>query len=145
MENNEEKHSPDLSSLLNSLLSNPETLSKIGATISKYTNEENATPPPPDSENNNNPQENNLNLSENDNQIANTSPTSSQISINAFAEKLPELLSLFLSSDAKNNPQSKQQIALLLAIKPYLSARRQELIDSFVKISQISDIIKKIT
>lgn len=142
MENNEEKREVDLSSLLTSLLSNPDALSKMGDTIAKYTAGDNS---PPSNNNSDNIESiattsnNNLDKSES------KSPTFLQSENNSMATKLPELLSLLSSKNSSNNPAAKQQIALLLAIKPYLSNRRQELIDSFIKISQFSEILKKIT
>ena len=142
MESNEEKREIDLSSLLTSLLSNSDALSKMGDTIAKYTNGDNS---PPNNNNSDNIENANATNDDISDKSESTFPTFLQSENNPMATKLPELLSLLSSKSSSNNPASKQQIALLLAIKPYLSNRRQELIDSFIKISQFSEILKKIT
>ena len=111
------KTSADLSSILSSLLSNPDAISKVNGIISQYTS------------------------SDGENKAA--SETAPSESAEPPSEtKIPDLLSLISSSAPTQN---KEQTALLLAIRPYLSPHRRELIDGFIRMSKLTDIIKKLT
>ena len=68
------------------------------------------------------------------------------------AGELIRTLSPMLSMlSSRPNPQSgggkdaDRRAALLIALRPYLSESRQEAIDHIVKISQVSDLIKRST
>lgn len=66
-------------------------------------------------------------------------------------DKLPEIMSVLapvLSGEtddfrSRKSPAS-QKTALLYALKPFLSSSRQDAIDTAIKISRISDLIKKL-
>lgn len=130
----------DVSSLLSTLLSSPESLSKIGDIIAKHTKEENRDFSPPNQQN---PQ-NTSNISNIFDEIPHISEDASTTSQNEIKEHTPDnpldFLS-FLSSEKLNFLAIKdEQIALLLAIRPYLSEHRREVIDAFLKISKIAKI-----
>ena len=135
----------DLSSLIGTLFSNPEALSKIGNIISKIGESENNTNSPQITDysaNNANNNENQSNYSDKSNA---PSPTSENIEHNNIVSKLPDILSKITSSTAENSVENKQQIALLLAIRPYLSEHRKELIDTFIKMNRLGSIFKNLT
>ena len=130
----------DVSSLLSTLLSSPESLSKIGDIIAKHTKEENRDFSPPNQQN---PQTTS-NISNIFDEIPHKSEETSTTSQNEIKEHTPEnpldFLS-FLSSEKLSLLAIKdEQIALLLAIRPYLSEHRREVIDAFLKISKIAKI-----
>lgn len=130
----------DVSSLLSTLLSSPESLSKIGDIIAKHTKEENRDFSPPNQQN---PQ-NTSNISNIFDEIPHISEDASTTSQNEIKEHTPDnpldFLS-FLSSEKLNFLAIKdEQIALLLAIRPYLSEHRREVIDAFLKIRKIAKI-----
>lgn len=135
----------DVSSLIGTLFSNPEALSKIGNIISKIGESENNTNPPQSInylDNNADNNENNSNYSE---QTNTSSPTFQNIEHENIVSKLPDILSKITSSTAENSVENKQQIALLLAIRPYLSEHRKELIDTFIKMNRLGSIFKNLT
>lgn len=139
------RSSSDLSTILASALSNPELLSKMGEMLSRATQSTIGNDSPPNKEISENAERHTGNLS---NDIANSeepSPTF-QNSINPDITKLlPEILSLLSSQKAEISTENKQQTALLLAIRPYLSERRRELIDSFIRFDRISSALRKLT
>jgi hypothetical protein len=65
-------------------------------------------------------------------------------------DKLPEIISVIspMLSGKQSQPHSKasddNRTALLYALKPYLSSGRQEIIDSIIKISKVSEMIKRL-
>lgn len=115
--NESAKTSADLSSILGSLLSNPDAISKVNGIISQYTSSDGEK-----------------------NDTSEASPT--EAAEPASEAKIPDLLSLISSSTPTQN---KEQTALLLAIRPYLSPHRRELIDGFIRMSKLTDILKKLT
>ncbi len=129
---------------LSSLLSNPQTLSKISDILSKHgivSESENRD---------NSPQINNLKEQEvSNNDIPNNnehlSPTSSNLDNSDILGKMPMILSLFSSTGGENSMLNKQQNDLLCAIRPYLSTRRQEVLDSLIKFERLGAILKKLT
>ena len=61
--------------------------------------------------------------------------------------KLPELISLIgplLGAPAKRSSETDKKLALLCALKPYLSPKRCETVDYITKISKLGDTIKHI-
>lgn len=63
------------------------------------------------------------------------------------AVQLPEILSAIspLLSGGESTPaESDRRIALLCALRPYLSPERQEVIDYMMKFSKIGDLLKKL-
>lgn len=146
MSENTESTSPqfDISSLVSTLLSNPDTISKLGDILSKFAPNENGANSPLnsnfDNENNKN-DESFENLASNDAISSPTEQETSNPNLNLDFSKISSILSgIALPQKHKIN----NQIALLLAIKPYLSPRRKELIDSFIKISNFGEIFKSI-
>ena len=128
--------------LLSALLSNPDSLSKLSAILSKFTSEENGTVSPPKSNLDkimDNAQDNHDQNIDDIENISPTEPTKSTIDSSMDFSKIITILST-ISHPQK--PQNNRQIALLLAIKPYLSARRKDLIDSFIQITNFSEIFK---
>lgn len=135
--------SPDLSTLLSSLISNPEILTKMGSIISNLNNTQNSNNSPLDSNNqgsNGDFEENNGN---NSSTINNISPTFQDFNLETILSKMPGILSEISSSKDENSLVTKQQITLLLAIRPYLSERRKELIDTFIKMNKLGAIFQK--
>ncbi|MBO5715901.1 MAG: hypothetical protein J6S23_05865 [Clostridia bacterium] len=130
--------------LISALLSNPETLSKLSGILSKFTTGENITNSPPQNTleaNVDNKGADNNEIINANSDISPTEPISSNSNSNIDFSKIAPIFSMLNApSKAKNN----RQIALLLAIKPYLSPRRKELIDSFIKITNFSEILKNI-
>ena len=135
----------DLSTLFSSLVSNPEIMSTMGNIISNLSANQNDVTPPL----NDNFQGNNENSNENnENNIVNNeenSPTFQNLDPSDILSKIPNILSNFSSTKAEDSIATKQQIALLLAIRPYISERRKELIDTFIKMSKLGAIFKNLT
>lgn len=129
---------------LSSLLSSPQTLSKISDILSKHGIVS-------DSENrDSSPQINDLKEQEvlNDDIPDNnehSSPTLSNIDNSDILGKMPMILSLFSSVGGENSMLNKQQNDLLRAIRPYLSTRRQEVLDSLIKFERLGAMLKKLT
>lgn len=140
-ENTEEtKNIPDLSTLFNTLISNPEAMAKISGTISKFIQSESDVVPPQSKENppsddiiSPSDEENNANDVENP-------PTSTNSDFTDALSKLPSLIRKLSTPSTESSFADKQQIALLLAIRPYLSPHRKELIDTFIKMNKFSAI-----
>lgn len=131
-------NTPDLSSILGELLSNKELMDKIGEIAG-----------------NSKPQENT-------NTEGTTSPTSAtpadstnapQTSIDSLLSnpdimsKLPEVISVIKplmsgKAEEKSHPAFDKRLALLIALKPYLSPKRCEAIDYITKMSKLSETFK---
>lgn len=147
MSENSEKdtQNPNLSSLITNLISNPEMISKMGDILSKIEINNNQGISPQEASNNNNcvnnsPQSPSINT---ENVIS--SPTLQSQDVGNILLKLPEFLSKISSSKSEDSVATKQQIALLLAIRPYLSDHRKELIDTFIKMNRLGSIFKNLT
>lgn len=136
---------PDLSAMLLNMLNSPDAMAKISSVLSVLSNPSIANAPPPSEENTANtdstPDTNSQNLKEN----STPSPTFSNSELGDISQKLPELLSLLSAQKSRQNTASTQQISLLLAIKPYLSPRRRELIESFIQINRLGDVLKALS
>ncbi len=143
VENNNK--SPDVSTLLATVLSNPEALSKMGEIIAKSTRELNGENPPQTEDNLRNIDNNAESSGDNTDIQKDASPTFQNLINPEVISKLPDILSLLSSQKAPSSEQSRQQAALLLAIRPYLSEHRRELIDTFIKLDRLWDILKKLT
>jgi hypothetical protein len=74
-----------------------------------------------------------------------SSPTLSNIDNSDILGKMPMILSLFSSVGGENSMLNKQQNDLLRAIRPYLSTRRQEVLDSLIKFERLGAMLKKLT
>ena len=140
-----EGHSQDISGALFSFLSNPDAIGKLSGILSKYTNA---------SDNTNSPQgedfskENDTSDTQSDENIAvssTSSPTNKNSSNLNLGLDFSKIASILGGNSPEKAQKNKEQIALLLAIRPYLSPRRQELIDSFIKINHIGEILNKIS
>ena len=144
MNENDEKtgSAPNPTDIISALLSNPETVSKLSGILSKFTSSENVTNPPPEDIFSSNNTANSTNNNVSTTTINSDSPTesiSNDLNLGIDFSKIAPIFSMLKApSNAKNN----RQIALLLAIKPYLSSRRKELIDSFIQITNFSEIFK---
>ena len=123
MEQNSQK--PDLSSILNSVLSNPEALSSImsaignvsaGNSTQTQTNEQSYIPPP---------------------EVSTAPSREESPAVPAFRGGAD----LFPSSSAH---QSKKERELLLALKPFLSRRRCDTLDSFIRIYDVISLLGRI-
>ena len=147
MNENAEKETSkmDVSTLITNLLSNPETISKIGNIISNIGEATNEESSPLQYKNINNDDAFSTHQDRNTPNVNNLSPTSKNIDTSAILSKIPEILSNFSSEKPENSLANKQQIALLLAIRPYLSEHRQELIDTFIKMNRLGAIFKNLT
>ena len=147
MNENDEKagYTTNPTDILSTLLSNPEAISKLSGILSKFAPSENSINPPPED----NFSSNNATYSTNRNETSTTSSTNSpteappnDLSSGMDFSKITPIFSMLkVPPNAKNN----RQIALLLAIKPYLSSRRKELIDSFIQITNFSEIFKNLS
>lgn len=146
MEENNEKASPDTGTpnLLSTLISNPESLSKIGQIISNFTDKQNGGNSPQNEENQVEDNKINGDMSENSEGSEKNAPLEENSAGASSSSALPDFLSLLTSQKSDSFQQNKQQIALLLAIRPYLSENRRQLIDSFIQFSKLSEILKKL-
>jgi hypothetical protein len=141
----EAKASTDLSSLLGSLISNPEALSKIGEIISNATSTQEGDNPPHSIKIESNLEDSSSQIEETSTINKGVSPTFQNSNSNDILLKLPKILSKLSSEKGENSIATKQQIALLLAIRPYLSEHRKELIDTFIKMNRLGAIFKNLT
>lgn len=123
MEQNSQK--PDLSTILNSVLSNPEALSSIMSAIGNVsagnsqqvqTNDQSYTPPP------------DLSV-----------PPSHEVS-----QALPAISRSADSFPSSSAHQSKKERELLLALKPFLSRRRCDTLDTFIRIYDVISLLGRI-
>lgn len=74
----------------------------------------------------------------------------SDASLNAISDKLPEIMSMLgpvmsSASTAQKIGGGDKKEALLCAVRPYLSGGRREAIDYIIKLSKISEILKKMS
>lgn len=141
----ESRGTADLSTLVSGLLSNPEAISKMGEIISKLGSGASENNPPPNADNLKNDEENKTQTDENTPLQEDVSPTFQKSDSNDVLLKLPQMLSKLSSVKPQDSIATKQQIALLLAIRPYLSEHRRELIDTFVKMNHLGAIFKNLT
>ena len=141
----EAQASTDLSSLLGSLISNPEALSKIGEIISNAKSAQEGDNPPHSIKIENNLEDSSSQIEETSTINKGVSPTFQNPNSNDIFLKLPQILSKLSSEKGENSIATKQQIALLLAIRPYLSEHRKELIDTFIKMNRLGAIFKNLT
>lgn len=135
----------DVSELLKSLLSNPEAFSKMSNILSNLASSANSTNPPQSNDNNGVNEELADNIENNTTNSKEYSPTFQNQDVTDILPKIPEILSKISSAKAEDSVATKQQIALLLAIKPYLSEHRKELIDTFIKMNKFGAIFKNLT
>lgn len=119
--------SPDLSAILGEILSNKELMNKIDEIVGK-TNTQNKDALP----------------------TTQTSDIDSLLANPEIIAKLPNVIGAIkplLSVDGVKDsdikaPATDKRLALLLALKPYLSPKRCEAIDYFAKMSKLSQTVK---
>jgi hypothetical protein len=135
--------SKDISSTLFSFLSSPDAMEKLGGILSKYTNASNG---------NNSPlyedfsKQDNTSATQDDSfetNLSEPSTTNENLQNSNFGFDFSKIASVFASISPQKSEKNKEQTALLLAIRPYLSPRRKELIDSFIKINHVGEILSK--
>ena len=135
----------DLSGLISGILSNPDTLSKMTDIISKLGLNTSGANSPLEVQKINENTNNEVNPSEEDVLLSANSTTSNNFEANNIISKMPDILSKISSIKGENSIIDKKQIALLLAIRPYLSEHRKELIDTFIKMDKIGAVFKNLT
>lgn len=127
--------------LLLSLFSDPSALSKIEGVLAKHgisSDQADRRNSPLNDETN----EKAANFDINAGEERGAPPTFKKDDIGELSGALPGILSLL----PKNLPcADPRQTALLLAIKPYLSQKRAELIDGFLKFERIGSLIKNLS
>ncbi len=146
MEEKQEKSGStfDVSSLIGTLISNPDSLSKMSEILAKATSSMQSGESPPSEEFSANSEADktiNDNFTQNS---ENSAPTFQNSDAGEIISKLPHILSKLSSVKAEDSIATKQQIALLLAIRPYLSEHRKELIDTFIKMNHLGAIFKNL-
>lgn len=141
---NENTSKQDTGDLLSALLSDPEKITKIKGIIDNFSKTENRVDSPQGESTkltNNVPND----LGAETQEDFWDSPPPQETSANLdLSSKLPDILSLFGGHSSQNSAENKEQIALLLAIRPYLSENRKQLIDTFIKFNRISHILRKL-
>ena len=141
----ENKGGVDLSSLLGGLLSNPEAINKIASILSNVNLNSIGINSPPNSDLSTNNDNSNEDTGNQESNNESSSPTFQNIDTEKILSKMPQILSQISSNKCEESLATKQQIALLLAVRPYLSSNRRELIDAFVKMSRLGAIFKNLT
>ncbi len=141
----ETKNNTDLATILGGLMSNPELTSKMGEILSGLSSakkDDNSPPSDENSSNNTTDKEETMDVSQKDDI---SFPTFHNSDMGNILAKLPQIISNLSGEKDENSLASKQQIALLLAIRPYLSQHRQELIDTFIKMNRFGAIFKNLS
>lgn len=141
----ENRNSMDFSSLVGGIISNPDALSKMTDIISKLGLNASGANSPLEAEKANKSTNDEVNSSEKDVLSSTNSSTSNNFEANNIISKMPDILSKISSIKGENSIIDKKQIALLLAIRPYLSEHRKELIDTFIKMDKIGAVFKNLT
>ena len=134
----------NISDIISNLLSNPESLSKISEIVSKYTSNENGSNSPLETKISEESKDTIDDINANNSNSHNSSPTKQFFNNTDFPFDFSKIASFFGGGNGAQKSQNKEQIALLLAIRPYLSPRRKELIDSFVKFSRLGAFLSTI-
>ncbi len=143
----DEKRGPESSlGLLGTLLSNPDMITRMGEIISRYTSTESSN----DRDENAQSPHISDHIDNNSADIESSFPTSAPMSDTSAAD-LSAILPTIVHALGKGgsglgdeNASNKEQTALLLAIRPYLSENRRELIDAFLKMNKLGELIKKL-
>lgn len=125
----------DTLGVLSALLSNPDTMAKIGGVISKYTSSENRDNPPQN-------KDFETKFDDFSNNKGNNTPISDEESPTEENQENSEIAPVPSSKKVESRANENDQIALLLAIRPYLSERRRDMIDTFVRLSKMGNIFK---
>ena len=143
-DNIERGRSGDAASVLSSILSNPDALSKMSEIIAKHTNKENRDNSPPSEDIRDEIPDSSSNFEENAGGVQKDSTTSQIEKKQENTSNSRDILSLFSSLGDNKDHSNDKQTALLLAIRPYLSTRRQELLDTMMRMGKISKIFMDI-
>ena len=125
----------DVINALGSILSNPDTMSKIGNIISKHTGSEIRDSSPQSRSFSGDSVQDSNGIGEFVNKSEKLSPTHKSEEIN---ESAPD----FSSKSDEEQVNFHDQIALLLAIKPYLSPKRRNTIDTFIRFTKMGNLFK---
>lgn len=124
-----------LSQMLEHVLANPEIIKTVASALSSST---------PTAEGN-------VNAVANDVAASTDAADVKKISTDEISDKLPQIMSMLrpmMSEGAKSGSSfgaSSNKEALLCAVKPYLSGGRREAIDYIIKLSHLSEILKKMS
>ena len=118
---------PDISTLFGELLANKELMNMIGEITGKAQSQDNEKQP-----------------------AAQSPSLDSLLSKSDVMSKLPEVIGVItplLSSNSagshsSNTRDTDKRLALLMALKPYLSSKRCEAIDYIAKMSKLSQTVK---
>lgn len=143
-DNIERGRSGDAASVLSSILSNPDALSKMSEIIAKHTSKENRDNPPQQENITDNSFNSTSDIEENAEIFQKDSTTSQIEKKQEKTSNSLDILSLFSSLGDNKGHGNDRQTALLLAIRPYLSTRRQELLDTMMRMGKISKIFMDI-
>jgi hypothetical protein len=136
--------SPDVAAILAGMLSNPEALSKIGGILSKFTAGESGLNPPQNEQVGAESEDVISTPSDYQADISTVSPTEQKAGEGGGALDFSKIASIFGGGFDPKKSQNKEQIALLSAIRPYVSPRRRELIDTFIKFNYLGNFFNKI-
>lgn len=128
--------------ILSSILSDPQKVAGISNIISKHPLNENRDSPPQQGDNNSiTSNVTPSNDGQNDEFVETF--TTQETQENRENSNFPQgIFSLFSSLGL---PKNDNHTKLLLALRPYLSPRRQRLVDDFLSIDKIAKIFKSIT
>ncbi len=118
-----EEATPDFSSVLGGILSNPEMLSMISSMADKLKGDIPTM---------------------NDTSTPNDAPKGDTEALKKVGD-MAGLLAPLLSAGGGNSPANDNRTCLLRALKPYLSQGRSEAVDYIIKFSRISDVLKNLT
>lgn len=134
------ERSSDMSSLLSSLLSNPEILSKVSDTLRALEENANGTE---------------KKISDNGSGEAERADGSGEEIPSASAGEesadgdsppsSPTSAPPFINPFAEDSEGARNRSALLRALRPYLSPRRREVLDGIMRMSMLGDMVKKIS
>ena len=127
--------------VLSSILSSPNSISKMRDIISKYTNDENRDSSPQENELSSTFSKSTSETEDLNNNISDKSPTEENKESSDSSHSSPlDIMSIFQYMSNGKNDNNDKHTALLLAVRPYLSKRRQELLDTLISIGKIGKI-----
>lgn len=133
-------------STLSSLLSSPETLSKMSEIIERHSSVNNGDNPPQNEAKDESFLNNSDIINGESKNFEDSSPTVQNEDLEKTTSSPLNFLSIFSSMGLdKIGAKNDERTALLLAIRPFLSERRREMIDSFISIGKIASVFKNIS
>jgi hypothetical protein len=130
---------------LSALLSSPEIMEKFTSVISQLKNGGDFANPPPSNNNSTATNDNSTTEEHNFSNISAESPTFDTIDPSSILANIPKVLSLLSDDKHSSSFLDPNQKALLNALRPYLSEKRRELIDLFIKMDRFGSIFKAIS